>query len=189
MAAKKEEVDTTKIPLDKLLDYNLHDSLATWYVYEKYYDKMVADKQKNIYETVLKPSMKVITHMELVGMPMCMDTIKIKHAKLQKILTKYTKILQNLDIVKDYTWQQQRIAMIEANLLLKKKIKSIDEFKEEFNPGSNKQVSKLLYDELGFDVVDKTKSGFPAVGNKTLTKLLNKLKLEYNITDKEIDNG
>jgi DNA polymerase-1 len=47
--AQEEINDITKIPPDQLLKYNLVDGLSTWYVHDKYYQKMIDDQQLDIY--------------------------------------------------------------------------------------------------------------------------------------------
>lgn len=178
--------DTTKIPLPELLEYNLIDCLATWYVYNKNYPVMVKDNQIEIYETIMRPSMKVITHMELIGMPMFLPSILNAKHKLSTILLTHYARLENSALIKNYEWRLQKEAMVIANLLLKKKIRPLSDFKQKFNPASNKQLQGLLYDDFGFEVIDTTDSGAPAVGGATINKLLNNLMIEHNLTDEDL---
>ena len=48
--------DVSKIPLDKLLQYNLVDALSTWYVYDTYHPIMIADQQEDFYRNMLLPT-------------------------------------------------------------------------------------------------------------------------------------
>jgi len=185
--AQDDIKDTTLIPLPDLLKYNLIDCLATWYVYNKNYPVMIQDDQQEIYETIMRPSMKVIIHMELNGMPMDYATVLSVHQKLKQISEKHLTILRGSQIIKDYEWQRQREAMFVANLLLKKKVKPFEDFEDPFNPNSSKQLQELLYNTLGFEVIDTTDTGLPATGGETLQKLLNKLTNEHNLTDKELE--
>ena len=57
----------------------------------------------------------------------------------------------------------------------------------DLNPGSPKQLQNLLYTWMGFKVIDKTDTGLPATGGDTLKKLLNKLIVDHNLTDKELE--
>ena len=176
------------IPLEELLKYNLIDSLATWYVKKKNYPIMIADDQKSIYDEIMIPSMKLITHMELTGMPMDPDHIKVMHKTLLDVILAQKSILSGSQLVKDYEWARQREACVVANLLLKRKIRPIEDFYEKFNPASTKQVQELLYgdDMFNLPVIDKTDSGAPAVGAKTLRKHLNHLTNKYKLTEKEL---
>jgi len=174
------------IPKPELLEYNLVDCLCTWYVYEKNHPIMIKDDQLNIYNKIMLPSMKVITHMELIGMPMNYMEIRNTEAKLNTILQAQRKIVADSQLVKDYEWKLQREAMIMKNLLLKKKIRPIEDFYEPFNPASNKQLRGLLYEQFGFEVIDKTDTGLAATGGKTVKKLLKKLMNEHNLTDEDL---
>jgi len=182
--AQEDIKDIRLIPLPDLLKYNLIDCLATWYVKNKNYPIMIADDQKSIYDEIMIPSMKLITHMELTGMPMDEEHIEVMHQTLLGVITKQKDILRGSQLIKDYEWARQREACVIANLLLKKKIRPIEDFYERFNPASNKQVQELLYDEDQFNlpIIDKTDSGAPAVGAKTLRKHLNSLNRIYKST-------
>ena len=45
----------------------------------------------------------------------------------------------------------------------------------------------MLYEELGFEVIDVTDTGLPATGDKTLTKLITKLIIEHDISEEELN--
>jgi DNA polymerase I len=164
-----------KIPLPKLLRYNLIDTLATWFVHEKFYDRMVADQQLPIYETLLKPSTIDIVQMQLTGMPMDMEEVH----RLKDKLEAYS--LQAKDKVQSNAWTQAFIHQMnldwvqERNTTLKKKRVTLADAKEVFNPNSNPQLQRILYDAqfMGLPVLDLTDSKLPATGGDTLKKLLN----------------
>lgn len=185
--AQDDITDIRKIVLSDLLKYNLIDSLATWYVKKKNWPIMIQDQQLDIYNDIMIPSMKVITHMELTGMPMSKEGIKTLHSELLAVVLKQKKIILDSQLVKDFEWEQQRLRYVTANLLLKKKVRPIEDFEERFNPASDKQTQRLLYEAFGLPIIDTTDTGAPATGAKTIKKLLNQLKLEFNITDKELE--
>lgn len=185
--AKDDIDDITRIPLNELLKYNLIDGLSTWYVKKKNLPIMIADKQQEIYDTIMVPSMKVITHMELTGMPMDPEAIEELHQLLSDLRAYHTKFLLNSQIVKDYSWKRQREKAVMANLLLKRKVKPIEDFKEDFNPASNNQVADLLHEFMGLPIIDKTPTKAASVGSKSIQKVLNQLKNQYNLTDEEIE--
>jgi len=162
------------IPKKELLKYNLTDCLATWYVYEKYNPKMIQEKQEEIYATLFKPSVKMLLQVELAGMPI--DPVKVQETKntLVRIVTEHTDYLLNSPIIKDfhYIQMEKKVAADNAKLKTKKRILSdFDNIK--FNPGSDQQLQNLIYKYLGYEVIDKTDKGAPAVGSKTLEKLIN----------------
>lgn len=170
-----------------ILEYNLKDTLCTWYVYDKYYPKMVADQQLSVYETIFKPSMKTITQMELTGLPL--NSVKVSEAedKLKKVLKKHTEVLESLDIVKEFEKVQRLDRLITKQAKLKVKKITIDDIPEEaFNPGSSQQIGHLLHEHLGIPVIDKTPTGAPSVGAKSLEKIRNTLISKFNITDEDL---
>jgi len=185
--AQDDIKDTSLIPLVDLLEYNLIDGLATWYVHHKNYPIMVKDNQLDIYNEIFIPSMKVITHMELTGMPMNKKSIGKTTNTLTTIRFQHLFALKRSQLIKDWCWKMQREAFIMKNLILKTKVNPIEDFVHTINPASNKQMQNLLYDFLGFDVIDKTDTGLPAVGGDTLKKLLTKLIHDHQLTDKELE--
>lgn len=179
--------DITKIPVEELLEYNLTDAVATWYVKDKYWPVMVQDDQVSVYETIFRPSIKVIIQMELTGMPLDMDRVYEVKDELSTILfTEEAKLQHHPYMIKFEDVLRER-AMIAKNEKLKVKVKPLSDFIDvAYNPASPKQTAFLLHDYFGFPVIDKTETGLPATGAKTLTKHLNQLKLEFNITDEEL---
>jgi len=180
--------DINQFSKQEVLRYNLIDSLCTWYVHNKNYPIMVQDKQLDIYQNIKLPSLKVITQMELVGMPLNISQVEIAKEKLQSLLDKQTYFLQHNPIIINYEDQIREETRTAHNAKLKKKVKPLSDFIDlSFNPNSTKQIADLLFNRLGFDVVDTTDTGLPATGAKTLKKLLNQIKRDYTITDENLN--
>lgn len=159
---------------EQLLRYNCVDTLATWYVFNKYYPKMVADNQNELYEGLMKDSVALILQMELTGMPINMEKVLHAEAELQKIELKQSSILYASPLIQAFESKIQQTAYLDKQASLKKKIVFITDFLHvKFNPASGAQLQKLLYEELGLPVLDKTKKKQPATGGKTLKKLIN----------------
>lgn len=185
--AQDDIEDINLIPLPELLEYNLVDCLSTWYVHNKNYPIMVQDDQLEIYNTIMIPSMRVITHMELIGMPMDKAQIITTEKELQAILQENYDFLAASPLIKELEWKLQLAEMISANAKLKQKVRPITDFKTKYNPASVKQTQELVYKTIGADIIDTTDTGQPATGAKTLKKILNKLINEYNITEEELN--
>lgn len=185
--AKEDIKDIRLIPLEELLEYNLMDCLATFYLYETNYPLMVKDNQESVYKEIFRPSLRVVSHMQLVGMPMCKAEIIKKDKYVRNIRKKAKDYLLNSQIIKEYSWQAQCKRMVEKNATLKKKVKPIEDFVEKFNPGSGTQLQWLLYDYLGLPILDTTNTGKPATGKDTLNKLLVYLKTKFNITKEDLN--
>jgi DNA polymerase I len=168
--------DITLIPLDKLLRYNLIDGLSTWYVHEKYYDRMVADQQLEIYETLFKPTVWDIIEMQLTGLPLNMERVKEVKVYLQAILDEALRRIYATKTIQQFTYLLQEKHVAERNAELKKKRISMSDQETldiKFNPNSGPQLQELLYKMLGLPVIDLTEKKNPATGGDTLEKLRN----------------
>lgn len=182
-----EEINNVRaVELPKLLEYNLIDTLSTWYVCNKYEKKLVDENQKDIYLSLFIPALKNITNMELVGMPMDGATVQQVKDKLEEINATNLKILEESSVIKEYEWQVQIEAFKKRNAELKRKIKPIEDFEQRFNPSSNTQLAGLLYGHLKFPITETTDSGQPATGKNVLLGLFNKLLKDYNISENDL---
>jgi DNA polymerase-1 len=173
--------DITKIPMGKLLKYNLVDCLCTWYVHDKHYPTMIADAQGPIYSEIFLPSVRTILQMELTGVPLDMDQVLKSEMELLEIqaealdLIIYSphialaeELLEERFLEKDFADRKKK-----AKNPDKIKPKDINDINIDFNVGSPKQLGVLLYDIIGLPIIDTTDTGQPATGAKTLDKLVN----------------
>ena len=163
-----------------LLQYNLVDCLSTWYVFNKYYPIMQADNQEALYHSLMMPSQKLITQIELTGMPLNLEVV----AKVKKILEAerdkhLATVMAHPLITKMNTWVWTK-KMDKVNSGLKTKQHPITMWSDPaspwyecFNPNSGPQLQILLYEFMGLPVIDRTKTRQPATGADTLEKLIN----------------
>ena len=170
--AQEEIADITKIPLDQLLEYNLRDGLATWFVYNKYYPKMVKDQQKNIYEQLFRPSLLDIIQMQLTGFPLSMEKVLEVERKLSEEQRTAQDLLLNNPIVKDFMENQKVLWVERKNKTLKKKKVTIEDAAIEFNPRSHLQLQELLYDYCKLPVLNKTASCAPSTDSDNISALM-----------------
>ena len=164
-----DQIDT--IPVDKLLKYNLIDVLSTWYLMEKYYNKMVADGQLDIYSKVFKPAVVDIIQMQLSGMPLDMKAVKRTKAELEKDCNDAIDTIINLQITKDYERLLNERYVENYNATHKKKKIGFADAHEKFNPRSSNQLSDFLYEFLKLPVLNRTKTKNPSVDGATLKDL------------------
>ncbi|WP_269519518.1 DNA polymerase [Alteromonas sp. BMJM2] len=171
--------DITKLTKEDLEVYQLKDCLATWYVHNKHYPTVVKDQQLDVYENIMKPSVKVVLQMELTGMPVDMKQVKHARKVLEHEIEECHRILNSFEGIKDFIYMERENAMHKRNAELKTKVKPIEDFDYiVFNPNSNPMMQRFLYDFLDFPIVDKTPTGAGAVGGETLMKL-------YAMTDND----
>lgn len=186
--AVEEIKDIRRIPLPKLLEYNLVDGLSTWFVYEKHYDTMVRDDQLEIYTTLFKPATLDIIQMQLTGLPINMATVKKVKGLLEADEATAIQRLNGTDAVKKFNYRRLESYVAQKNAEWKKKRTTIaeiellaqtnDKLRKEitFNPDSPLQLQELLFDMLGLPIIAFTKTKQPATGKKTVEALLNHTK-------------
>lgn len=161
--------DISLIKEEDLLRYNLTDVLATWYVYNKHYNKMIQDQQLDIYTRLFKPATIDIIQMQLTGMPLNMDQV----LKVKKDLEKdqndaLNKIQNNLITIKLVDELKKEWVNNKNKVLKKKKVTLADASSISFNPSSPQQLQKLLYQTLQFPVLKRTKTHQPATDSDTI---------------------
>lgn len=177
--AVEEITDIRKIPLDKLLEYNLVDACSVWYVKHKYWGIMVLDQQQDLYEELFKPAIVDIVQMQLTGLPVNMKTVKKARATLEAdYASAMLKIEQHPAIqefvrlmnreaederYQDWKERKDRGVKVRAYTPLSKPVT--------FNPNSPPQLQRLLYDLLEFPVIERTDTKLPATGAEVLEKL------------------
>ena len=177
--AEENIADTDLIDLPDLLRYNGIDAISTWYVMKKYYKQMVADNQRSLYESLFKPSIITLLQTELVGLPIFPNKVREAKTKLLNIVQKSKQALLNMPAIQEFHKEQKVRLCAELTAGTKKKIFKMNDpkiLRFEFNPNSPTQLSKLFYDYMGLPIIDKTDTGQPAAGGKTIKKLLNRTK-------------
>lgn len=174
--------DIKRIPLPQLLQYNLVDCLSTWYVHNKFYPIMVADRQEPLYQGLMKDSVKLILQIELTGMPMGADRIQQVKRELKAIEAEALKAILAHPIVRVFedwktgeNWQkdfdERRGKAKNPGKIFPKDRASFP--RHEFNPNSGPQLQILLHDMLKLPIIDTTDTGQPGTGAETLEKLVN----------------
>ena len=178
--AKDDIKDIRKIPLPELLQYNVVDTLSTWYVRNTYHPQMVQDNQEDLYHSLMLPSLKTIIQIELTGMPMEASKIQEAKAELQEEANKHLYVINTSPIVDRFNqiyrqqlWQKdfdsRKAKAKNPDKILPKRIEAFDG--EVFNPNSGPQLQQMLYTQLGLPVLDYTDTKLPATGGETLEKL------------------
>lgn len=150
---------------------------------EKHYDTMVADQQLEIYETLLKPSLIDVVQMQLTGLPMDMEKVKILDQDLQAYsqeavdkLQVNSKVAQFVQWQTDQAWQKDfddRRGKAKNPHKIQPKDRSVFPDKP-FNPSSGPQLQELLYGKqfMGLPVLDLTDTKLPATGADAIEKLI-----------------
>lgn len=161
------------ISVEQLLRYNLIDGLSTWFVYNKYKDKLIQDKQDTLYNTIFKGTTKDIIQMQLTGIPLNMDKVLEAEQVLLADKQKAINILSQNQYIKLYTQRLQNAWADEYNANHTKKQVTADDCPFEFNPNSGKQIKELLYEVIKLPVINLTESKQPSTDGDTLKALIN----------------
>lgn len=173
--ALEEIKDIRAVNIDKLLKYNLTDALATWYVYDKYREE-VRQTQESVYQDIFKPSLKVLTQTEIIGMPFDKDRVKQVEQELNQIKQEHQSHIQRHSIIKRFEAELRIETAITATAKLKKLVKTADDFADlKFNSGSPVQLRKLMYEHLEFEATQFSDTGLPSTAGKALDGLIQTL--------------
>lgn len=164
--------DICRIPLKELLSYNLVDALSTWYVFEKHYNTLLEDGQKEIYDNVFKPATVDIIQMQLTGLPVDIKKVAETKALLQADNDAAVVAMQESSLIKEFTYLLRESWVNHKNSTLKKKRVTMEDAVNEFNPNSGPQLQKLLYEFLALPVIAFTDAKQPATDGDTLKALL-----------------
>jgi len=169
--AVDEIKNISKIPLPKLLEYNLVDCLSTWFVREKHWKTLVKDNQLEIYNDLFKPAVIDIIQMQLTGMPINMTEVEKAKNFLKIELGNSIKNIRQHIHVQEFVHNANEAWVVKRNNTLKVKRVSFADAKEQFNPGSGPQLSKLLFEQLNLPILERTKTKLPATSADVLKKL------------------
>jgi DNA polymerase-1 len=173
--AQTEIHDITKIPLPQLLEYNLVDSLSTWFVHDKHYQTMVNDQQLEVYETLFKPATVDIIQMQLTGMPISMPRVLEVEEALQAVHDDAVERINKTKCVQQYQYRLKEKYIEKKHAEWKKKRITMADVPDEvvFNPRSYPQMQDLLYTSLGLPIISHTDTGQASADGDTLEKLRN----------------
>lgn len=169
----QDVTDITVLDPQDLLTYNVHDGLGTWFVYNKYYPRMVQDQQLEVYEKLFLPMARDIIQMQLTGLPLDMDAVLEGEKKMHEIWEQArTRILTSKPVEQANRLLADRWAL-KRNIELKVKRVTPDDYPEQFNINSSQQLQVLLFEIMGLPVLGRTKTKQPETGGDTLKSLKN----------------
>lgn len=171
--ALDEIEDVSAVAKDTLLEYNLVDTLSTWFVYNKYRPIMVKDSQEDIYKKIFLPATVDIVQMQLTGFPLNMRRVLEVEQILQKEMNDALAPLKKSHLIEQFVHTLKEEWAAEKNQKLKKKRVTADEAPVDFNPRSHVQLQRFFYDILKLPILNKTESGLPSTDAETLEVLKN----------------
>lgn len=168
-----EVSDVTKVPLEKLLQYNLVDCLGTAYVHETYYPKMVEDEQEQLYKEFMLPTLKTNIRCQLNGLPINHNEVVEFQSKLNQEQSDLELFICGSKVVQNAEYLLAEERTIKRNKKLKKKQTTIEENYEPINLHSGDQLRVLVYEVMQLPVIETTDSGLPSTSKGILKDLIN----------------
>jgi DNA polymerase-1 len=172
--------DITKHTLSTILEYNIKDSCATFWLYKKLLPILHKRNQYNVYMNEFRPNNRMILGVELHGMPMDIEEVLNLGEELTKDTDKAVAILNTLHCVERFI----EYKTIEDHRKYQSKIKGKGRTLEnyaawkpiEFKAGSSNHIIWILHQYFNLPVVETTDTGLPSTSGDTLKIHLNTLK-------------
>lgn len=164
--------DIKAVDLDKLLKYNLIDTLSTAYTYGTYYPKMVEDNQLELYEGLFKETLRTNIHMQLVGLPINLDEVNSLEKTLEGLAKNALDRIKNSSIINQVEYALTVKHMNKRNDMLKTKQITLTDEWQTFSVTSPKHLQTMLYECMALPIIETTDAGKPSTSKKTVKKLM-----------------
>ena len=87
----KKEINFSEVEIEKAKDYAAEDADITLRLYKKFYKSLKDEKMTNIYEIFEKPMIKILAFMEIEGIKIDNNFLKVLSSKFEKKIQKIQK--------------------------------------------------------------------------------------------------
>jgi len=87
----KKEINFSEVDIEKAKDYAAEDADITFRLYKKFYKNLKEEKLINIYEVFEKPMIQILAFMEIEGIKIDNEFLKILSSKFEKKIGKIQK--------------------------------------------------------------------------------------------------
>ena len=87
----KKEINFSKVSIENAKDYAAEDADVTYRLYKKFYKSLKEEKMVKIYEVFEKPMIKILAFMEMEGVKIDNDFLKVLSSKFEKKIEKIKK--------------------------------------------------------------------------------------------------
>ena len=87
----KKEINFSKVSIENAKDYAAEDADVTYRLYKKFYKSLKEEKMVKIYEVFEKPMIKILAFMEMEGVKIDNDFLKVLSSKFEKKIEKIQK--------------------------------------------------------------------------------------------------
>ena len=158
-------------PIDEVAKYNAMDTMATYYIMEKYWKKLKEENQLELYKSYYRKVIPALIKVKMTGLTIDYEKVEKAYDELDELIIKDTEKLQSYDYVKELIAELNKQACKKYNQSHIKQ-KTVDEFNEVFNPNSTQQKRVLLFDIMNLHHDKLTKTGAPATDKEVMSDLL-----------------
>jgi len=169
--------DIRKHPLDVVLEYNLKDCCATYWIYEKNYPTLKSRNQEELYLNHFQTNQRTLITMELTGMPLDMPEVLRLRTELDTKEETLLFQLRNTTAVQEYVEHRAVMDHAKYQNSVKGAGHTLEYFKEwkadklEFKPTQDRAIVWILHEYFALPIIDKTlKAREPSVADDTLQK-------------------
>ena len=90
----KKEINFSSVDIEKAKNYAAEDADITYRLYKKFHKSLKDEKMVNIYEIFEKPMIKILALMEIEGIKIDKQFLKILSSKFEKKIEKIQKRIQ-----------------------------------------------------------------------------------------------
>ena len=87
----KKEINFREVDIEKAKNYASEDADITFRLYKKFYKNLKEEKMINIYEVFEKPMLKILAHMEIEGIKIDNQFLKVLSSKFKKKIEEIQK--------------------------------------------------------------------------------------------------
>ena len=87
----KKEINFREVDIEKAKDYAAEDADITYRLYKKFYKSLKEEKMINIYEVFEKPMIQILAYMEIEGIKIDKEFLKILSSKFEKKIKEIQK--------------------------------------------------------------------------------------------------
>ena len=87
----KKQINFSEVDIEKAKDYAAEDADITFRLYKKFYKSLKNEKMINIYEVFEKPMLKILAYMEIEGIKIDSQFLKLLSLKFEKKIEKIQK--------------------------------------------------------------------------------------------------
>ena len=84
----KKEINFSEVDIEKAKDYAAEDADITLRLYKKFYKSLKEEKMINVYENFEKPMIKILAYMEIEGIKIDSEFLKVLSSKFEKKIEK-----------------------------------------------------------------------------------------------------